>query len=432
MSTLLKNAMLCHLNPIQVEHGDLLIEGEKIAKIGDLGAIAAGEVIDCGGAVVLPGLVNGHTHLYSALAVGMPPPASPPTTFLEILERIWWKLDVALDAETVELSARVGAIDAARCGTTTLIDHHASPSYIPGSLDLIENGLRSVGLRGVLCYETTDRHGVAGRKQGLHENRRFIEKCRQSKDHRFAGLVGAHASFTLEDETLNQLTLLAAELDSGIHIHVAEDSCDERACRKQHGLPLMDRLARFGILNPRNLLAHCIHLDDTAIQRINDSQPSLAHNPRSNMNNAVGYAPLAKIDRVNVPVQLGTDGIGEDLFAEAHAAWLKSRDGVAGLAPVDVIEMLNASSRLATRLLGTPIGLLHPDAAADVVVTDYNPHTPCTTENFAGHFLFGMSSRFVKHVFVGGRAVLRDREIVSGEVNSALVQDAARRLWQRL
>src|SRR5207248_1813393 len=135
------------------------------------------EIIDCGGAVVLPGMVNGHTHLYSALAVGMPPPQQSPKNFLEILQLVWWRLDRALDAESIEASAQIGALSALHCGTTTLIDHHASPNCIGDSLDLIERGLASVGLCGVLCYEVTDRNGKFGREAGLEENRRYIAKC---------------------------------------------------------------------------------------------------------------------------------------------------------------------------------------------------------------------------------------------------------------
>ncbi len=213
------------------------------------------EVIDCGGAVVMPGMVNGHTHLYSALAVGMPSPPKQPKNFLEILQLVWWRLDRALDPESIEASGRIGALDAVRCGTTTLIDHHASPYCIDDSLDLIERGIDSVGLRGVLCYEVTDRHGKAGREAGLGENRRYLKKCAAAKSKgRFAGLVGAHAAFTLDNESLDALADIAGQFRSGVHIHVAEDPCDEQACRKDHKVALIDRLDKHGILKPDSIL----------------------------------------------------------------------------------------------------------------------------------------------------------------------------------
>ncbi|HZZ44013.1 MAG TPA: amidohydrolase family protein, partial [Tepidisphaeraceae bacterium] len=204
MGIVLRNALLLDIDPIFVEAGDLRVEGGKIVERGKVEAKPGDEVVDCAGAVVMPGLVNGHTHLYSALAVGMPMPGRVPGNFLEVLELIWWRLDRALDGESNEVSAVMGALDAVHCGTTTVIDHHASPGAIEGSLDRIEAGLNRVGVRGVLCYEVTDRNGRAGMLAGVEENRRYIEKRHGRDAHatgggRFAGLVGAHALFTMGD-----------------------------------------------------------------------------------------------------------------------------------------------------------------------------------------------------------------------------------------
>jgi len=431
MAIVLNNAILADIDPIGVETGSLRIEGGKIVARGSVSAAPGDETIDCGGAVVLPGMVNGHTHLYSALAVGMPPPPRMPGNFLEILQLIWWRLDQALDAESIELSAKIGAIEALHCGTTTLIDHHASPNAIAGSLDWIERGIAAVGLRGVLCYETTDRHGKDGRFDGLAENRRFLQKCAASKDGRFAGLVGGHAPFTLDDDSLGFLGQLAESFDCGVHIHVAEDPCDEERCRREHHVDLITRLDRHGLLRPRSLLAHCTHLDEAAIERVRSIGLTIAHNTRSNMNNAVGYAPVGKF---KCPILLGTDGIGADMFAEARSAWFKSRDGHAGISPQRVIGMLAQSARRASDSLGVTLGKLHTGAAADIVVTDYRPFTPVQSDNVVGHLLFGLAARHVRHVLIGGQFAMRDRAIIS--CPEAQIRDAARlateRMWQRL
>ena len=191
MAIVLTNAILVDIDPIRVEPGGLRLGGNSIVVRGPVTPAAGDETIDCGGAVVLPGLVNGHTHLYSALAVGMPSPPRTPKNFHEILQLVWWRLDQALDTGSIETSAVIGALDALRCGTTTLIDHHASPNAIDGSLDLIQRGVAAAGMRGVLCYETTDRHGPAGRQAGLEENERYLRRCAEKRDGRFAGLVGA-------------------------------------------------------------------------------------------------------------------------------------------------------------------------------------------------------------------------------------------------
>jgi len=431
MAIKLNNAILVDLDPLGAAAATLRIEGESIT---DRGPVVRGvdgdEVVDCNGAVVLPGLVNGHTHLYSALAVGMPPPKTPPRNFMEILRFIWWRLDQALDAESIEMSARLGAIEAVRCGTTTLIDHHASPNCIDGSLDLVQRGIADVGPRGVLCYETTDRHGPPGRDAGLAENRRFIEKTNAEKSRRFAGLVGAHASFTLEDDSLARVAALADECDTSVHIHVAEDPCDEADARRRN-TTLLDRLADNGLLRPDSIFAHGTHLSSDAIRRVNDAGLCLAHNARSNMSNAVGYAPVPSF---TCPVILGTDGIGADMLAEAQAAWFISRHQHAGLAPTDVLHMLANSARRASSALGITLGRLIPQAAADIIITDYLPATPVTPSNVAGHILFGLNSRHVRDVLIAGRWVMRDRRLQNGDEPAVRAASAtlAADLWQRM
>lgn len=431
MALVLTNALLVDFDPVGVEAGALRIEGGVISGRGDITAEVNDEAVDCGGAVVLPGLVNGHTHLYSSLAVGMPPPAETPENFLEILQRVWWRLDQALDSESIEMSARIGAINALRCGTTTLIDHHASPNYIGGSLDLIERAIRDVGLRGVLCYETTDRHGVEGRHAGLDENRRYLARCERAPDGRFAGLVGAHASFTVEDETLGQLAELAADFETGVHIHVAEDPCDEEECQEEHQMFLIDRLVSHKLLKPGSVFAHCTHLDPEAMARVGGSGVTIAHNPRSNMNNGVGYTPVAT---VRGPIMLGTDGIGSDMLAEAKAAWFMSRHEHAGLAPMHIVDMLAESARRASRALGVTLGQLSVGAAADVVITDYSPFTPLTADNLGGHVLFAMGSQSVTDVLAGGEWALCDRKVQScDEIDTRRTAiNVASALWQRM
>ena len=330
MAIVLENALLADFDPIRVEPGCLRIDTGIIVERGNaVSRETADEVIDCGGAVVLPGLVNGHTHLYAALSPGMPPPAKMPESFLENLQYVWWRLDRAHDAASIETSARIGALDALRCGTTTLIDHHASPDCIAGSLDRLEQGLAEVGLRGVLCYETTDRNGADGRDAGLAENARYLQLCTERQGGRFAGMVGAHALFTLEDETLSHLAALAADFDTGLHMHVAEDACDEEQCQADHQMFLIDRLMAHKLLQlPDSIFVHGTHLDPEAIVRVARAGIAIAHNPRSNMNNAVGYAPLAAL---NIPVMMGTDGHGSDMFAEAKAAWYVGRHEAGGL-----------------------------------------------------------------------------------------------------
>lgn len=437
MAITLTNATLVDPAAERVETGGIRIESEFIAEVGPSVRQCPGdEVLDCHGAVVLPGMVNGHTHLYSALAAGMPPPPRVPASFREILELVWWRLDRAHDAESIEVSGRIGALDALHAGTTTLIDHHASPSHISGSLDDLARGIDSVGLRSVLCYETTDRNGAGGAFEGLEENRRYLEKCALARDGAHAALVGAHAAFTMSDATLSACAKLADEYRSGVHIHVAEDPCDDQICRGRYGAALVDRLARSGITDAggpvarESILAHCTHLSGADAQKLSSIVGAVAHNPRSNMNNQVGYAPVGSL----CGVQLGTDGIGGDMFSESHAAWYKSRDARAGLSPRQIVDMLGQAARTAGRLLGRTLGVLNAGAAADVLITDYVPATPVAGDTIPAHLIFAMGSRHVRDVLIAGVWAMRGRVAILPNEAGVRRQAArtAQSLWNRM
>jgi putative selenium metabolism protein SsnA len=342
-----------------------------------------------------------------------------------VLERVWWRLDRALDEEGVYASALVGGIEAALSGTTLLFDHHSSPAFIEGSLSTIQRALEQVGLRSALCYEVTDRNGPEGRQAGLRENRAFGER----RTGLTCGLIGAHASFTLSDEAMAGLADAMAATGRSVHIHVAEDRADVEDCRARHGITLPERLQRHGLL-PRALLAHCVHLSPDEVAGVHAHGAWIAHNPRSNMNNHVGYAPTPALRRA----ALGTDGMDEDLLAEARAAFLKMRDAGREDAFAATLELLAGGHRLAAALMGLPFGKLDSGGPADLVVLDYVPPTPLDGANLGGHLLFGVDRSHVASVMVAGRWIVRDRRVVNVDVRAAYARAraAAARLWQRM
>lgn len=333
-----------------------------------------------------PGLVCGHHHLYSALARGMPGPARTPTQFAEILELVWWRLDTALDLETIRWSALLGALEALECGTTGIIDHHESPNAIDGSLSVIADACAEVGVRVSCAYGVTDRHGTDGAKAGLAENERFLRAGGR-------GMVGAHACFTIADDTLEAVAGLAEDLGVGVHIHVAEDRIDADAGAR------LATLAR-----PDWLLVHAVHLDRPL-------PGTIAHNPRSNMNNAVGYARPARFEN---PIVLGTDGIGADMLEEFRLAYARLRES-------DVTETPERPWRWLTEG-----GRLMPEAAQDRVTWSYDQTDPWSLA-----FTPGVRPT---DVVVGDEYVLRDgrpTRVDPDEIRSK-AHEQARRLWSRL
>lgn len=415
------------LRPANVVDGNVLIDGDRVVSVGRTPPRATSR-IDCSGCLVIPGNVCAHTHVYSALARGMPYALEPPHNFVEILQRVWWRLDRALDEDSVLASARVGAMDALLAGTTTLVDHHASPNAIDGSLDVVAQAFQSLGLRSVVCYEVTDRDGLERARAGVRENRRFLAGPRGPL---VRGMVGAHASFTLSEETLASCVDAARGAGVGIHVHAAEDAADERDAQARFGQSVAERLERSGALTPDALLAHCVHLDSRECKLVRDAGTTVAHNARSNMNNSVGRTPLAELGAV----ALGTDGIGADMFEESRIGFFRLREDTLDATFDWPLAHLAEGARLAGRIFGEPaLGTIAPGAPADLVVLDYDAPAPLDAGNLAGHWVFGMGSRAVRDVIVGGEVVVRDHRLTKVdqlELSRHAAVDA-RRLWDRL
>lgn len=423
-----------------IEDGALLMEDGVIRAVGTSSELIARyphtEQLDARGQLALPGGICAHTHFYGAYARGMAIPGPAPRNFPEILARLWWPLDKALDADAVRFSALVCLVDAIKHGTTTLIDHHASPNCIDGSLDVIADAVDEAGLRAVLCYEVTDRDGPEKARAGIAENARFLKAARGRQ--RIAGTFGLHASLTLSDQTLEQCVAAASGLETGFHIHVAEHEADEEDCVRKSGERVVHRLNRLGILGPKTIVAHAVHVDDRERAVLRDTQTWVSHQPRSNMNNAVGAAALDQMLAEGMRVVLGNDGFSNTMWAEWKAAYLLQkvvhRDP--RLAPGDAIARIamDHNARLAEVFFpGQTIGRLVPDAAADVILVDYHPYTPLTVGNFPWHVLFGFEPSMVTATIVAGRVLMRDRVLLT--LDEAQIAAAARahapQVWER-
>ncbi len=414
------------LDPPRVEKVDVVLEHDRIVQVGGEVPASASRV-DATGCLVMPGFVVGHTHLYSSLACGMPPPGVAPTTFREVLARVWWKLDRALDDELVETSAMAGAIEAAKRGVTCVIDHHASPDAIDGSLDRVASALEKVGLRGIVCYETSDRDGRERRDQGLRENLRFAKWCRESAAPHMRAMLGAHAPFTLENDTLEALAAQASSSGAPLHIHVAEDTSDNDDAAKR-GTTLAARL--LPALGRGAIVAHAVHLDAETRAMLEQKGVWVVTNARSNMNNAVGLAPAR-----GPLVALGTDGLGADMIGEAQAHFFRHAEARDGLA-MDAVSRIVGAQRLASlhfegedRAPRIELG-----ARADLVILAYDPPTPLDASNLASHFLFGLTAACVRDTIAGGRFVVK-HGVVQGIDAAALASQArtqAQRLWSRM
>lgn len=441
MSLLLTNATLVTMTDVGVlpDHA-LLIDGRHIVALGPSDQLdrqyPAAEKINVRGGLVMPGSICAHTHFYGAYARGMAIPGPAPKDFPEILARLWWPLDKALDADTIRYSALVCLVDAIKHGTTCLIDHHASTNHIGGSLDIIADAVDQAGLRAVLCYEVSDRDGAEKAQAGIAENVRFIQAAAHRD--RIGATFGLHASLTLSDTTLAACVEAAQRLDVGFHIHVAEHEADEYHSLQQFGQRVVHRLDRAGVLGPKTIVAHAVHCDAWELEVLRDTDTWVTHQPRSNMNNAVGAAPLDEMLNGGINVCLGNDGFSNNMWAEWKTAYLLHK--VAHRDPrrangASIAKMAtDHNARLAEVYFPSErLGVLEVGAVADVVVVDYFPYTPLHSGNWAWHILFGLESSMVRTTIVDGRVLMHDRQLLTLDDRTIMAeaQALAPALWAR-
>lgn len=391
--------------------------------------------LDARNKVVLPGFICAHHHLYSTFARGFGPPGEPAATFQQILERLWWKLDLCLESEDVYYSALLPLIDCIRNGTTTLLDHHASPACREGSLDRIAEAVLESGLRASLCYEVSDRNG--GGAEGVAENARFLARLAAAPTPFLAGMVGIHAAFTVSDKTLLACREVAERYGVGFHIHVAEGVEDPQHALKTYDKRTVRRLVDLGICGNRTLYIHCINIDDDELRLIRDTGTMVVHNPESNMNNAVGVARVLQMMEEGILVGLGTDGMASDMPAQMRCAYLvhrlAQRDPRVAFCEAPRL-LLENNAQIANRFFSTTLGVLKPGAAADLAVLDYIPPTPLQADNVLGHFIFGMVDATVDSTIVAGRVLMEGKRItvLDEERIAARSRELAPKLWQRI
>lgn len=440
-SLLIKNGTLITWgseNQVLTDHA-LLIEDGVIQAIGPTSELVSQHPttpsLDAKGQFIMPGGICSHTHFYGAYARGMAIPGDPPPDFPAILNQLWWPLDKALDAESVRMSALVCLVDAIKHGTTSLIDHHASPNAIAGSLDIIADAVEMAGLRAVLCYEVTDRDGKDKMHSGIAENLRFMESSEQRE--LVSGTFGLHASLTLDEETLTACADAIPD-DAGFHIHVAEHEADEENSLRRSGKRVVQRLNEYGIWRSNTIAAHCVHVDESELAILKDKGVWISHQPRSNMNNGVGAANIDHLLAEGIKLCLGNDGFSNNMWAEWKAAYLLhkvvNRDPRrANGADITHMATINNARLIEQFFPGKKLGELSVGAQADIIFVDYKPFTPLTAGNAPWHILFGFESSMVTTTIVNGQVLMRDRHLLTLDEDdiAAAALELAPKVWER-
>jgi len=423
MSIILKNATFIHWKTLEFTQTSIKVESGLNGGITFLPVDLSGidiskdEVIDCTGKLVTKAFAVGHHHVYSTLARGMPVPPKQPENFLQILEYVWWNLDKALDKEMIEASALSTAMACAKAGSAFVIDHHASPNAIMGSLEIIANAFDRVGVSHLLCYEISDRDGHEKAQLGLQETEEYLNANQ--------GLVGLHASFTVGDESLKKAVDLMKKTNSGIHIHVAEDLADQNHCQHHNDRQVVERLHHFGVLNsPKTILAHCLHLNENERSLIRNSPAWIVENAESNLNNNVGHFRGTNLGK---NIMLGTDGMHSDMLRSAQAAFFAGQEA-------DQINVPEAYRRFRNVHHYLADNHFEGDGENNLVVLDYDSPTPITEHNFLGHFVFGLSSNHIRHVISNGSWLVKNKRLTNVNEKELLTfaKEQALRLWKKL
>ena len=393
------------------------------------------KTIDAEKKIILPGFINTHHHLYSTFARGMAIPGTPARNFTQILEKLWWKLDNELTAEDIYFSALVPLLECVRNGVTTIIDHHESQGLQIGMLDILRQAVERTGIRAAICLGTSDRTHKGW--EGVVENARFLGQLQRKPSRLVSGMVGLHAAFTVNDETLAASVAVAEEYGAGLHIHCAEDLADQKDSLKKYNLRVVARLKKFAALGEKTLLVHCVHIDEKEMNLIRDSASNVVHNPESNMNNAVGCADVLRMMKKGIMVGLGSDGMSSDMLAQMRCAYLLQRhdQGNPRLAFCEAPAMLlDNNAAIATKILGKKLGKLEAGAPADIVILDYVPPTPMGRDNFLGHMIFGMVDAVVDTVVCNGRILMRAKKFIG--IDEELICEKSRglaaRFWKRI
>ncbi|MHA3963319.1 MAG: amidohydrolase family protein [Candidatus Thorarchaeota archaeon SMTZ1-45] len=431
---LIKNGMIVTGDKREtiIPEGYVRIHGERISEISEGEAkFSADTVIDATGCVIIPGLITAHTHLYGILLRGASLNIKPPTDFVQVLQRVWWPVDEALTQEDAYASALSAGADMLRNGSTFFADTYSGPNSIEGSLTEIARGSKEIGIRGVLAFEMTERNNPDEAHRGFQEGIRFIESYKN--DELVSGMISLHASFTVGDEIVARAVEQAKQLDVPITVHTSEGLVDLYHNLEASGERTVERLDRLEVLGPKTVLAHCVHVNDHELDLIAKRRASVAHNPMSNMLNAVGVAPVPAMLSKGITVGLGNDGWIYDPFENMRCALTVHRlaSGNPSIIGSDEIFRMATIEGAHCYGLGNELGSIEKRKLADIVILDGSrAPTPITPTSIIGHLVNTFSGRDVRDVIVNGRVVVKDRLLT--QTTDAHVLEVSRKSAENL
>ena len=440
---LIRNGVLVTMDSPRriLEDHAVAIEQGKVVEIGKTAELqkkhSTAEVLDASGRIVMPGIVCSHSHLYGMLLRGASLKITPPSDFTQILQRVWWPVDEAMNFEDAYASALVASVEFAKSGVTTFADTYSGPNSISGVLDHIARAVEEVGIRGFIAFEATERHSKDEGMKGVQENVRFAEKMHSKPESQAKPLFSIHASFTVSDDLIKRVKALAAKYHVPITIHASEGLGDLHHNLENYGKRTVERLRDVGLLGPDVVLAHCVNLDENEINMIAQTNTGVAHNPMSNMLNAVGVAPILRMLEKKINVGLGNDGYIFDMFENMRSTYLLHRVYHKNPNAIDPYTILEMATVNGARLYGMEkeFGSIEPGKKADIIIIKPSVlPTPLNASSVIGHLVNTVDGDDVETVLVNGKLVVKDKQLLTFDEEKAqsISQSAAAKLWERL
>jgi len=424
-----------------LEDGAVAIEGKLVKKVGETSKLRreypTAEYIDAKGGLIMPGFINMHHHIYSAFARGIALKNYNPNNFVDILEGMWWKIDNTLNLDDCYHSSMVTYLDCVKAGVTTIFDHHASFGAVENSLFKISEVADLFGVRSCLCFEVSDRNGEDKMKASVKENADFIKATSQRTDDMQKAMMGGHAAFTLSDNTL-ELMKENTPKGVGFHIHTAEAISDVHDSLKKYGKPVVNRLFDMGILGEKTITPHCVHIGPGEMELLKETNTMVVNNPESNMGNAVGCPPVIRMmNDFDIMVGMGTDGYTSDMTESYKVGNIIHKHHLADptVAWGEMPKMLFENNPImANRYFDTKLGVIEPEAAADIIVVNYYGPTPMDASNVNGHILFGVNGSMVTDTIIAGEIKMRNKEVlgIDEQKVSFDARAQAQNFWDRL
>lgn len=413
-----------------IKNGFIIFD-EKIHEVGDMSDFKNNFyfIIDGKNRLVMPNFVCAHSHIYSIFARGLSLPFDP-KNFQDILDQMWWKLDKQIDNKITYYSGIAAGYEFLLNGVTTIIDHHASGTDIKGSLKNLDKALELVGVRRILCFETSDRFNI---DSCIKENISFAEKYQTTHS---SGLFGMHASMSLSEKTLNKISNKIGDLP--IHIHVAESDMDEEDSLKQYGVPIIERLDKYRLIKKDSLIVHGVFMHPDEVQIVKDRGAYMVINPTSNLNNAVGITDTKMFVDTGVKVMVGNDGLSSSMATEYLNAYYLSHlknESPTAFGLDEIRKMINNAYEYASGRLGIKLGKIQAGYVSDFMIVSYLPFTEMNNNNAFGHIFFGLFPNFRPiDVYVDGEKIVKSGAVASRKLVKEVVEarNHSRELWKRV